>query len=77
MGDKYDQEKHEDRVIATLYRLDVDKLAAVRRAASGRTRCPECDSLNPASERKCLKCGARLYYDIREKKEPVKQIPPK
>jgi len=70
MGDEYEKQKHEDRVIATLYRLDPDRLAAVRRAASKMTRCPECDTLNPADQRKCYNCGANLYYDLPDEEKP-------
>ena len=54
-------EKDKDAFIATMYRLDPDRLKQMRRIASGTTRCPECDAKNPAGERHCLKCGARLY----------------
>jgi len=70
MGDEYDRQRHSDRIVATLYRLDPDKLAAIRRAASGMTRCPECDALNPADQRKCFRCGAKLYYDLTEEEKP-------
>lgn len=46
---------------ATLFRVDVDRIRAVRRVASGATRCPQCDSVNPADRRFCKNCGARLY----------------
>jgi uncharacterized paraquat-inducible protein A len=51
----------EEHIAATLYRLDVDKVKAVQRAASGKTRCPECNSLNPADRRFCRACKAKLY----------------
>ena len=70
MGDEYEKQRREDRLIAMMYRLDPDRLAAVRRATSGTTRCPECDTLNPATQRTCYKCGAKLYYDLPEEKKP-------
>jgi len=70
MGDEYEKQRHEDRVIATMYRLDPDRLAAVRRAASGMTRCPGCDTLNPADQRRCYKCGTNLYYDLPDEEKP-------
>jgi len=75
MGEEYERQRHEDRVIATLYRLDPDRLAAVRRAVSGMTRCPECDEKNPADQKRCYKCGAKLYPDLpdEEKKEDEKK----
>ena len=73
MADEYDRQRHEDRVIAALYRLDPDKLAAVRRAMTGMTRCPACDALNPADQRRCHKCGANLYYDLPDEKKPEDQ----
>jgi len=73
MGDEYEKQRHEDRVIATLYRLDPERLAAVRRAATGMTRCPACDTLNPADQKKCYKCGANLYYDIPDEEKPKEE----
>jgi rRNA maturation endonuclease Nob1 len=51
----------DEHVAATLLRVDVDRIRAVKRAISGLTRCPECDSMNPADRRMCKACGARLY----------------
>ena len=51
----------DEDLAATLFRIDVDRIRAVRRAASGMTRCPECDAANPADRRTCKACGARLY----------------
>jgi uncharacterized paraquat-inducible protein A len=51
----------DEELAATLFRLDVDRVRAVRRAASGTTRCPECDAVNPADRRTCKACGSRLY----------------
>jgi uncharacterized paraquat-inducible protein A len=53
--------KDKDAFIAAMYRLDPDKLRQLRRITSGVSRCPECDAVNPASERLCVKCGAKLY----------------
>jgi len=53
--------KDKDAFIAAMYGLDPDKLRQLRRIASGVTRCPECDAANPASERLCTKCHAKLY----------------
>ncbi len=69
----------DDYMLATMLRVDPDKLAAVRRAVSGVTRCPRCDEPNPASERHCFKCGSPLYPDLEEgatkraKKEKTKK----
>ncbi len=51
----------DEDMAATLFRLDVDRVRAVRRAASGVTRCPECDAVNQADRRTCKACGSRLY----------------
>lgn len=60
-----------DYMMATWMRVDPERLAAVRRAISGVTRCPRCDEPNPAAERLCHKCGATLYPDLEgdEKRE--------
>jgi ribosomal protein L40E len=64
---------YHDMTIATLYRLDPDKIAAVRRAISGTTRCPECDALNPADQQRCEKCGAKLYPEVPDNEEEKRQ----
>ena len=63
--------KEKDAFLAAMYRLDPDRLRQLRRIASGVTRCPECDHVNPASERLCVKCGAKLYpVEEQEEKWP-------
>jgi len=47
--------------LALRNRFDPERLAAVKRAISGKTRCPECDELNRADQETCDRCGARLY----------------
>lgn len=61
--------KDHDNVIATLYRLDPERLAAVRRAISGITRCPQCDTPNRADQQRCDKCGAKLYPEVPDNEE--------
>lgn len=53
--------KEKDDFIAAMYRLDPVRLRQLRRVMSGVSRCPECDAVNPANERLCSKCGARIY----------------
>lgn len=65
-----------DYRLATLMRLDPEKLAAVRRMMSGTTRCPNCDEPNRADQRRCVKCGAALYPDL-EQTEKAQQEAPK
>jgi len=62
-------ERDHDNVIATLYRLDPDRLAAVRRAISGITRCPNCDAPNRADQQRCDRCGAKLYPEVPDNEE--------
>lgn len=72
---------YHDYAIATMYRVDPEKLAQIRRIVSGVTRCPECDAVNPANQKRCDKCGAKLYPEM-EDEEPSKEeeepyVPPK
>jgi uncharacterized paraquat-inducible protein A len=67
--DREDSGSYHDLTIATLYRLDPDKLKAVRRAISGSTRCPQCDALNQADQPRCEKCGAKLYPEVSDNEE--------
>lgn len=67
--DREDSGSYHDMTIATLYRLDPDRLKAIRRAISGSTRCPQCDALNRADERRCEKCGAKLYPEVPDNEE--------
>lgn len=60
---------YHDLTIATLYRLDPEKLAAIRRSMTGMTRCPECDALNRADQPRCDKCGAKLYPEVEDNEE--------
>lgn len=60
MADEH-REKDKDAFLAAMYRIDPDRLRQLRRVVSGVTRCPECDSPNPAGERFCRKCGSKLY----------------
>ncbi len=50
-------------------RYDPERLASLKRAVSGKTRCPECNEINPAGQETCDDCGAKLYPDLRKKKE--------
>lgn len=63
---------YHDMTIATLYRLDPDKLAAIRRSMTGMTRCPECDALNRADQQRCDKCGAKLYPEVPDNEEEAR-----
>ena len=68
-----DDPAYHDMTIATLYRLDPDRIAAVRRAISGMTRCPECDAPNRADQPRCDKCGAKLYPEVPDNEEEARQ----
>jgi uncharacterized paraquat-inducible protein A len=67
--DREDSGSYHDLTIATLYRLDPEKLKAVRRAMTGSTRCPQCDALNRADQPRCDKCGAKLYPEVPDNDE--------
>jgi len=70
MSDDRGQRAYErDYAIATMYRLDPERIAAVRRAISGKTRCPECDAVNPAEQQRCYKCNAKLYREVADNEE--------
>jgi uncharacterized paraquat-inducible protein A len=60
---------YHDLTIGTLYRIDPERLAALRRAMTGMTRCPECDALNRADQPRCDKCGAKLYPEVPDNEE--------
>jgi len=61
MEDEEEREADHTNALATLYRIDPQKLAAIKRIATGSTRCPSCDAVNPADNRFCEKCGGKLY----------------
>ncbi len=60
---------YHDNALAIMYRLDPEKLAAIRRSVSGLTRCPECDAVNRADQPRCEKCGAKLYPEVEDNEE--------
>ena len=66
-----DRSSYNDLTICTMYRLDPERLAAVRRSISGKTRCPECDALNSADQPRCDKCGAKLYPEVPDNEEEI------
>ncbi len=53
-----------DYRLASMLRMDPERLSALRRATSHKTRCPKCDEQNDADRRFCSKCGAALYPDL-------------
>lgn len=63
---EYDDKIGRLAACAVRMRCDPEKLAAVKRIMTGNTRCPECDALNRADQRKCDKCGAKLYPGLKE-----------
>ncbi|MGQ9586951.1 MAG: hypothetical protein ACUVT7_01020 [Thermoplasmata archaeon] len=69
MADEEKREAYHDYSLAAMYRMDPDRLAALRRAVSGMTRCPDCDATNPADQKRCVKCGAYLYPDLEEEEK--------
>lgn len=75
-----DPPAYHDWSLATMYRLDPERLAAARRIMTGMTRCPECDALNLANQKRCDKCGAKLYPEVKDDEPPRKEdevyIPP-
>jgi len=64
-----DPPAYHDYALATMLRLDPERLAALRRAMTGMTRCPECDALNRADQPRCDKCGAKLYPEVPDNEE--------
>jgi uncharacterized paraquat-inducible protein A len=64
---------YHDNMIAIMYRLDPEKIAAVRRAISGMTRCPGCDALNRADQGHCIRCGAKLYPEVKDEESPKEE----
>lgn len=62
-----------DYMLAMMMRVDPERLAAVRRAISKRTRCPICDEVNRADQRYCDRCGAPLYPDLEEEQARKKR----
>ena len=66
---EYDDKMGRLAACAVRMRCDPDKLAAVKRIMTGNTRCPECDALNRADQRRCEKCGAKLYPGLKEDDE--------
>ncbi len=68
MSDR-DPPAYHDNALATMFRLDPERLAALRRAMTGMTRCPECDALNRADQPRCDKCGAKLYPEVPDNEE--------
>lgn len=46
---------------AQMYRVDVDRVRAVKRALTGKATCPNCGEVNPADRRMCKACGEKLY----------------
>jgi len=71
MPDKRPQDDKLGRLagIAVRNRYDPERLAAVKRIISGKTRCPECDEPNSADQEYCNRCGARLYPKHAEEKK--------
>ena len=66
-----DRPAYHDWALATMYRLDPERLAALRRSMTGMTRCPECDALNRADQPRCDKCGAKLYPEVPDNEEDI------
>jgi len=63
----------EDYRLATMLRLDPERLAALRRVVSGMTRCPNCNEPNKADTKYCVKCGGALYPEFREREREGKE----
>ena len=75
---RHENPNYGDFAIASRYQIDPERLAQVRRIVSGMTRCPECDALNRADQRHCVKCGAKLYPEVEDEKKPEEEpyVPP-
>jgi ribosomal protein L32 len=69
---EYDRQALEDAKLATMFRVDVDRLKTMRRVMSGTARCPNCDKVNPAENRFCQYCGAKLYPAEEEEEKFLK-----
>jgi len=59
--------------LALRNRFDPERLAAIKRSISGKTRCPECDKLNRADQETCDSCGAHLYPGHRKEENRRKR----
>ena len=78
MSDNNQKCEYDDKIgrmaaVVIRNRCDPERLAAVKRILTGNTRCPQCDALNPANQKQCDRCGARLYPESRipkDEKEP-------
>jgi rRNA maturation endonuclease Nob1 len=69
-----DKRREDDKLgrlagIAVRNRYDPERLAALKRVISGKTRCPECDEPNRADQETCDRCGARLYPGNRKEEK--------
>ena len=62
-----------DYRLATMLRLDPERLAALRRSMSGKTKCPNCDETNDADRKYCVKCGAALYPDLVAEERDIRE----
>lgn len=69
MSDRQQRPYERDYAIAIMYGLDPEKVGAIRRSISGKTRCPECDEINPADQPRCRKCNAKLYPEVPDNEE--------
>jgi uncharacterized paraquat-inducible protein A len=58
--------------LALRNRFDPERLAAVKRSISGKTRCPECGELNRADQETCDRCQSHLYPGDHKEKDRLK-----